>query len=57
MSSKKHRRKETKVQGSIYRDTKNVEYELCEYTGNNLSHRNRKKNKRKFWKPCQENIQ
>ena len=42
MSSKKHRRKETKIQESIYRDTKNVEYKLCDYTGNNLSHRNKK---------------
>jgi len=34
----KRRKKETTVQESIYRDTKSVEYELCDYTGNNLSH-------------------
>ena len=41
-------------------DTTNVEHEMCDYTGNNWSHRNgnkRFKEKKKTWKPYQENIQ
>jgi hypothetical protein len=56
MSSKKHRRKETKVQESIYRDTKKVGYELCHYTVNNLSHRNRKNFKEKFGSHAKKNF-
>ena len=33
-------RKETKIQEFMYRDTANVEHEMCNYTGNNSSHRN-----------------
>jgi hypothetical protein len=37
--------KEAKIQEVMYtyRDTMNVEYELCEYTGSNWSHRNSNK--------------
>jgi hypothetical protein len=30
--------KETKIQEFMYRDTSNVEYEMCDYNGNKLSH-------------------
>jgi hypothetical protein len=30
----------TKIQEFVYRDTTNVEYEMCDYTGNSWSHRN-----------------
>jgi hypothetical protein len=36
----KGRRKQTKMQGFLYRDTANVEREMYDYTGNNWSHRN-----------------
>jgi hypothetical protein len=32
-------RRETKIQQFVYRDTANVEHEMCDCTGNNWSHR------------------
>ena len=31
--------KEAEIQELMYRDTTNVEHEMCDYTGNNWSHR------------------
>jgi hypothetical protein len=31
-------RKETKIQEFTYRDTTDVEHEMCDYIGNNLNH-------------------
>jgi hypothetical protein len=36
----KGRRKETKIQKFMYRDTTSVEHEMCDRTVNNCSHRN-----------------
>ena len=36
----KGRRKETKIQKFMYRDTTSVEHDMCDRTGNNCSHRN-----------------
>ena len=32
--------RQNKILELTYRDTKNVEHEMCDHTGNNLSHRN-----------------
>jgi len=43
------RKKENKVQEFMCRDTNNVDRELCDYTGNDWSHRNSNKSfKEKF---------
>jgi hypothetical protein len=34
------RQKENKIQDLMYRDTNNVDHEMCDYTGNDWSHRN-----------------
>jgi hypothetical protein len=40
---KKQKKKATKIQEFMYRDTTNVEHEMYDYTSNNWSHRNSNK--------------
>ena len=50
-------RKEAKLRQFLYRNTTNVEHEMCGYTGSNWSKRNSNKRlKVKIWKLYQENI-
>jgi len=44
-----HKETENKIQGFMYRDTTNMEHEMCDYTANSWSHRNSNKRfKEKF---------
>jgi len=45
----KGNRKDTKVQGFMYRYTTNVEHEMYDRTGNNWSHRSSNKLERRIW--------
>ena len=37
--SRRRKQKINKIQQFVYRDTANIEHEMCDYTGNNCSHR------------------
>ena len=37
------KRKKAKIQEFMYRDATNLEHEICDYTGKNLSYRNSNK--------------